>query len=290
MRVCVIGAFGFLGTALTRHLCREHDVTAVGHAPGSALPLPEGVHAFHCDVRGLTSAGLRGYDAIVHLAGGGQSGGSVGDVEMALRDNLDSARHVAMAAPPSCRLILASSIYVYGLGDRPFVESDPCAPDTLYGCMKLLAEQVWCKRGGIALRFSHLYGAVEGVTWRDGVTERLARAAATGGRFTRRGSGLQRLDLLHVEDARDVIGLALNATRPGPLNIGSGSPVTLGDLIGTFGKEAPSLRTDCEAAPDQPDRALDIGVAQMSGWYPRVSLSNGVRGLVDAHRAGRQAA
>ena len=232
MRVLVTGGFGYFGLALVRRLAREHDVVAVGRDPRrgtldavlAAMPTSVSTRGM-CDVRGLTAVGLRDIEAVVHLAGGGAPGGLVEHPTEAIRDNVDSAIHVVHAARNAKRLLLASSIYVYGSIERPARESDGTAPDTLYGAMKRLAEAVWHEAGGTALRFSHLYGVGSGVDFRrDGVSERMARAAVGLGAFSLHGDGSQRLDLVHIDDACEAVARALVAPElPPAINIGGGS-------------------------------------------------------------------
>lgn len=247
MKILITGAFGYFGTALARHLAKVgHQVVAAGRTRDGRVPEKvaqalAGVGLSHCHLP--LDLLLRQFripdatDAIVHLAGGGAPGGNLGDATAALRDNAESAAQVARCAPKGCRLLLASSIYVYGTGARPFRESDLLSPDTLYGQLKAVAEAVWRQRGGLSLRLSHIYGAGSGIDFgRDGVTERLARAAAGGAPFVMHGDGAQQLDLVHIEDACDAVALALRAeSLPPALNIGGGAPVTVAELSRAFG-------------------------------------------------------
>ena len=117
MLVLVTGAFGYFGLALVRALAPTHEVIAAGRLsrPGGAAAVLAGcsgrVSLLVGDVLDLAGESLRGVDAGVHLAGGGDvSGGALPDPDGARRDNVDSAAHVARIAPPGCRLILASSL------------------------------------------------------------------------------------------------------------------------------------------------------------------------------------
>lgn len=244
MRVLVTGAFGYLGLAVVRRLEADgHAVVAVGRAPRPACAeavkaaIPPTVEQQPGDVRSLTRAGLRSIEAVVHLAGGGASGGKLYDPAAELRDNVEGARHVADIVPPSARRLLASSVYVYGTTPRPAKETDPLAPDTLYGQLKAIAEALFQQHKGTALRLAHVYGVGAGVDLqRDGVTERLARAAAGGAPFVLQGDGSQRIDLVHVDDACDAVARALTAEHlPPAVNVGGGAPVAVADLARAFG-------------------------------------------------------
>ncbi len=258
MRVLVTGAFGYFGTALRQRLAAEHDVVAVGRTAAAVL-----------DAQDVANT-----EVIVHLAGGGAPGGHSPDPQAALHDNVGSALKILTIAAPGTRLILASTIYVYGVGSRPFVESDVCQPDTLYGQLKAVAETIWRQRGGVALRFAHIYGP-GGDPARDGVTERLARAAAGRGTFQLTGDGRQGLDLVHIEDACEAVALALRcADLPPAVNIGSGAPVSVAHLARVFLGGEP-------AEPPVGTRCLDIALARkVLGWAPCVTLQEGAQRLI----------
>lgn len=306
MRVLITGAFGYLGLAVVRRLEADgHAVVAVGRAPRPACAeavkaaIPATVEQQPGDVRGLTRAGLRGVEAVVHLAGGGASGGKLADPAAELRDNVEGARHVADIVPPTARRLLASSVYVYGVlplprgdgrgaGAQPFRESDICCPDTLYGQLKCIAEALFQQHGGTALRLAHVYGAGSGVDLqRDGVTERLARAAAGGAPFVMTGDGSQRVNLVHIDDACDAIAAALRCSGPLPpaLNIASDDFPSIANLARIFEVCPEAAHT---GAPVWAPRCLDVSLAeQVLGWTSRVPLVQGARGLVDMLRRSR---
>lgn len=301
MRVLVTGAFGYLGLAVVRRLEADgHAVVAVGRAPRPACAeqvkaaIPPTVEQQPGDVRGLTRAGLRGVEAVVHLAGGGASGGRLADPAAELRDNVEGARHVADIVPPTARRLLASSVYVYGVlplsprgvGAQPFHESDTCCPDTLYGQLKCIAEALFQQHRGTALRLAHVYGAGAGVDLRrDGVTERLARRAAGEEPFVLHGDGQQTIDLVHIDDACEAVARALKAPElPPAVNVGGGAPVTVADLARAFGLRPAARPSPAPGAA----RVLDISLASGAlDWRPRVPLADGAKGLVDMMRGPR---
>lgn len=274
MRVVVTGAFGYLGMALCRHLSRDgHEVVAVGHGQPTAV-VPE-IHL--CDVSNMLRLSA---DAVVHLVGGGMSGGEQADAIGAYRRNIESVVHVLerVSAP---RKILASTIYVYGARRVVFNEYDLPQPDTLYGQQKAVAEAIWRQTGGTALRFAHVYGGSP-PPHRDGVTERLARAAAGHGEFRRSGSGMQILDLVHIDDACEAVAAALLASdlkADHAINIGGGRPIMLADLAQIFGVPC---GINPQVKPVGRSCALDVFRAQtVLHWQPRVRLEDGAARLIE---------
>lgn len=290
MRVAVVGAFGYLGTALSRALCaRGHVVDAFGRSRRCQRYLherwrPGGAHvAAPCNATEISPYDMVGRDAVVCLTGGGASAGDLPSASAALRDNALSAAHVAAVATEAGvpRLLLASSIYVYGATSRPCREVDPCAPDTLYGALKVVAEAVWRERGGACLRLSHVYGVGDGVEVRDGVTERLARCAAGHQPFAVHGDGSQTVDFVHVDDACEAFVRALEAPAiPSVINVG-GTVASIGDLVRAFQVAAPGLRVARGAGVVHLERRLDASLAASAiGWFPRASLDDAVAALV----------
>lgn len=289
MNVMVTGAFGYFGTALVLRLAREHDVIAAGRGSWRAKTLPENarIGPKNCAIFS------KNLNAVVHLAGGGASGGDMSDPYASLRDNVDSAREaLGCGGSENLRFILASSVYVYGEGG-PFKESAVCRPDTLYGMQKRIAESLWLHDRGscdVALRFAHIYGDGSGVDFgRDGVTERMARAAVGGGKVTLYKD--HSLDLVHIVDACEAVALALTARElPPVLNISAGHHPVAG-LAAGFGLHCPGgwwVKEQLEHA-EAPHRLriLDSTLAgDVLGWRPRVDTKDGIAGLVSLFRGG----
>lgn len=122
MRVLLTGAAGFIGGALTTELgAAGHDVTAVDvmlpQAHGTSEP-PPGVHRL--DVRDAASWSdlLRGIDVVCHQAALVGAGVTVADLpRYAAHNDLGTAALLAaMAEMGTTRLVLASSMVVYGEG------------------------------------------------------------------------------------------------------------------------------------------------------------------------------
>src|SRR5262245_47272730 len=113
MRVAVTGATGFIG----RHLVREllgggHDVVAIRRPSGDPARLAAGgveVVSAPLDDEAAMAEGLRGCDAVVHLAGGGFA-----DERATWEANADGTAHVLAACEAAGvgRVLLASTVTV----------------------------------------------------------------------------------------------------------------------------------------------------------------------------------
>jgi UDP-glucose 4-epimerase len=152
MHVLVTGANGIVGRFVVRALVAAgHRVTTLGRRSGD--------HPW--DLSDLAPR-LQQADALVHLAlahrPGAYRGGEGDDPDGFRRLNLDGTRALFDAAGEA-RIVFLSSRAVYGDGRRGEIlkESDPAAPESLYGEVKLRAEQALGDRG-VSLRATGVYG------------------------------------------------------------------------------------------------------------------------------------
>ncbi len=160
MRVLLTGGSGYVGRFVAPALeAAGHDVTHLARRPPArgawlafdlAAPPPD----------------LPAADALVHLAfdhaPGRYRGGEGDDPDGFLRRNRDGSRALIAAGP--ARVVFLSSRAVYGDARRgeTLRETDPLAPDSLYGAMKAEVEAVVFARGGATLRATGVYGRAPG--------------------------------------------------------------------------------------------------------------------------------
>jgi len=119
----VTGAAGFIGSAVADALrAEEHDVVAVDvlipQAHDGAAQAPEGVHQLDVRTAGEWGHLLRGVDVVCHQAAMVGAGVDVADLpSYASHNDLGTAALLAaMAGAGVGRLVLASSMVVYGEG------------------------------------------------------------------------------------------------------------------------------------------------------------------------------
>jgi GDP-4-dehydro-6-deoxy-D-mannose reductase len=148
MRALVVGADGFVGRWLVRHLAASGDTVAGIVGPRYRPPL-EGVEAIlAADVRDLdavrAAASAAAPAAVYYLAAVSAAGGR-DDVADAIGIGVVGALNVlaacAQAGTPT-RFLYVSSAHVYGNGgsDSPLDESAPVRPANMYGAAKAAAE------------------------------------------------------------------------------------------------------------------------------------------------------
>ncbi|WP_312366702.1 NAD(P)-dependent oxidoreductase [Ensifer sp.] len=152
-RVLVSGGTGFVGRFIVEHLlARGYDVLVGARTPPAPalFSRPVAFIPLTLDPDVDQSAAFRGVDHFVHAAfqhvAGRYRGGEGGDPEGFRRANLDgslrlfkTARHEGVR-----RCVFLSSRAVYGEQPRgaALLEETPCHPQSLYGALKLEAEQM----------------------------------------------------------------------------------------------------------------------------------------------------
>ena len=152
MRILIIAADGQLGTDAVSYFSKKYDVSAFVTAD---MDITDPVR-----VNGAILAARP--DAVLNCAAITNVDGCEDKPELAYRVNAYGAGVVALAcARAKARLVHISTDYVFaGDGSRPYVETDPPAPRSVYGASKLSGEQhvrLFCEQSAI-LRTAWLYG------------------------------------------------------------------------------------------------------------------------------------
>jgi UDP-glucuronate 4-epimerase len=304
--VVVTGGVGFIGQKVTRDLLARGDsVTIVDDFSDAPYPTVNkernardltaafpGVRVVRACVTDRAAVGplVAGADAVLHLAGLAGVRPSFQDPARYARVNVEGTAIVyelARAAGVK-RFVLASSSSVYGNSTPlPAREDAPAiAPESPYAASKRGAELVlgaMSKRAPdmacVALRFFTVYGARQRP---EMAITLFMRAVLAGKPITVFGDGSMKRDFTHVDDIARGVLAALDGARPGVdvINLGSGAPITLADLVDAIGDVA-GKKPIVERAPvplgDVDATFADIARAkERVGWEPRVSLRDGL--------------
>jgi UDP-glucose 4-epimerase len=300
-RALVTGAYGFIGRHVARRLAGEGwHVSGIGHGSWSR----EGWRAWGIDewhAADVTLESLTTYagepDCVIHCAGGGSVAFSVAhpwqDFQRTAASTAATLEYVRLHAP-AAHLVLLSSAAVYGNArEVPTPEAAPLAPASPYGVHKTVAEQLcrsYAQQYGLsvaAVRLFSIYG--------EGLRKQLLWDACRklqAGESTFAGSGQERRDWLHVEDA---VALLLTAAghasaRCPIVNGGSGRSAAVAEVLSllhaAFPDAPPLVFSGAHRAGD-PDRLeADIAHARAWGWQPTVALPEGIRRYIDWFLAG----
>lgn len=224
MRVLVTGHKGYIGPIMISMLIEEgfdvvgldSDIFAECAFTAHMAEIPE----IKKDIRDVELGDLKGFDAIVHLAG--ISNDPIGNLNPDLTyeiNHLASVRLARLAKESgSSRFLFSSSCSIYGAaGDEKLTEEARFNPVTPYGHSKVLVEQDVAKLADETfsptfLRNSTAYGVSPRLRF-DLVINNLAAYAYTSGLVLLLSDGTPWRPVVHIEDISRAFIAALKSDR-----------------------------------------------------------------------------
>ena len=300
MRAVVIGADGFAGRWLLRHLAEAGDAVAAIVGPRFGPPLDGAVTVERIDVR--DAAGVARFvraerpDAIYYLAG-------ISRAED--RDDLDAAVGVSIIGSlnallgcarlePAPRMLFVSTGYVYRGGPDAVDESSPTDPQSIYAAAKLGAERALLALGqplGVDVIVARPFNHVGPGQAESFVVPSLARqvAAVAGGTVPPRIQVADPAIVRDFSDVRDVVAayrvLVASAETGAVYNIASGHGTSVADLAGALARQAGvsvelASSDNGQARREAPVLIGDAGRLRSLGWRPRYSLDETLAGVL----------
>lgn len=297
----VTGSAGFLGRHISRLLaqCGE-TVVGIGHDSwNSEDPYRWGIshwHAGHVNLENLETLAISASyigrpQAIIHCAGGSNVGYSVSHPRedfLATVCSLLDVLEFSRLQSPITKIIYPSSAAVYGaFGPIPLQEDLPTIPISPYGIHKRIAEKLCISYGihynvpSVIVRFFSIYGS--------GLRKQLlwdACSKANSDDFNFFGSGEEKRDWIHVEDAANLLKLSLeHASTHSPIvNGATGHAVSTREILTQLGgllTPPRNPRFSNAAKLGDPDSLLaDISRIQAWGFKPNVPLHQGLADYV----------
>ena len=275
MEVAIIGASGFLGTALQRKL-RGTDVSVYTRA----VPF--------LDTDGRAAEGLASARTAYWLATQINPQIAEQQPERVVADREAFERFLDALDPSSTVVMVSSGGTLYDTGSTPpYVEASPTLPLSAYGRAKLDLEALLASRRPagthVTLRVSNAYGPGQRAANGQGVIAYWLQAARNGEDLTVFGDPATSRDYVFVDDVARALALVHAADGPLPavVNVGSGRATSLADLAETVLDVVghPDLRVLVteRRSFDVPHTWLGIGLAaEVLGWHPTTELRTGI--------------
>ncbi|MCL5103757.1 MAG: NAD(P)-dependent oxidoreductase [Armatimonadetes bacterium] len=297
MKVLITGITGFVGSQVARHLingghevhgiimenddCRRIDdiMPSVGVVTGNLNDLDSLAPALEA-VRP---------DVCIHLAWYVEPGKYLPSFE-----NLSSLHATGKLAElmgkMGCgKFVGAGTCFEYDLEYGYLSESTPTKPESLYAACKVAAEGVVSRIGDVTgmrvawPRLFYQYGPFED-------PRRLVAFLITSlmrGEDANVSKGTQIRDFLHVEDVGAAIAAVALSDLTGPVNVGSGVPVTVRQIVWTIAEALgrPEL-VHFGARQDNPTDppfvcANNRKLIEGTDWSPKYSLEEGLRQTIE---------
>lgn len=301
MRAIVVGADGFAGRWLVRHLSDSGDNVAGLVGARYRPPLDGAVEAVAVDVKSYDGMAdeIRKFepDVVYYLAAVSQAG-SRERLADAARIGLVGAIHALAAAgelehPP--RFLFVSSAHVYGrIGNRTLTEAEPTEPSTVYGAAKLAAERALLALGpaaGVGVVIARPFNHIGPGQADHFVVPSLAaqvRVIPRGGRgVVEVERPAMRRDFTDVRDVAAAYRLVATEGIAGQVyNVASGSDVSIGEIVHLMADVA-GVSVDIQAprvaAPraDEPEALVgDASRLRSLGWAARRSLRSTIADIL----------
>jgi nucleoside-diphosphate-sugar epimerase len=186
--------------------------------------------------------------------------------------------------------------YDWSVSGRYVEESSRLAPRTLYGASKHALESVaraWCEQVGISFAWGRIFFLHGPGEHPERLVPSVARAVLSG-EPAPCSHGRQLRDFLYSADVAGAFAALLDSPVVGPVNIGSGEPVSVAEVVRLVAAAAggPQLVRLGALAAREGEPAELVGDAarlrEQVGWTPRLTLSQGLERSVAWWRERRE--
>jgi len=294
MKALVIGGCGFIGSHVVDRLLRNgHQVRVFDrHEEGFRLALA-GVdyHIGDFTDKIQVADAVRGVDAVFHFVSTTVPSTASLDPQRDVRENLIGTQQlveVMLDADVTRLLFLSSGGTVYGIPERtPISESHPLRPISAYGITKTAIEhnlEMFRRSAGlrpIIVRASNPFGPRQSHVGVQGVVSTFLNRIANDEPIEIWGDGSVVRDYIDVQDLADFCALAGTSDRNGTYNAGSGSGMSLLQLLTAMGEvtQREIVRVFKPARViDVPVSVLDCAAAERDfGWKAQRDLRTGLQ-------------
>lgn len=296
MRVLLTGATGFIGSHVARHLVGQgHDVHALvreGSDRWRINDLQDRISivsgGLPLDERAAAAVRTLGPEVCIHAAWFATPGEylhSERNLDL-VASSLSFARSLVRAG---CRRIVGlGTCFEYDTRFGFLTETTPTRPESLYAASKLglgLTLQRFGDVAGVEVAWARLF-------YQYGPFEDSRRLVPSVIRTVLAGNeasvtpGEQVRDFLHVEDVAAAVCAVAFSDLQGAVNVGSGHPVTVREIVEMIGDLTRCERLIAVGARPYADGdpmfvCADSARLRGTGWTPRISLHDGLTRTIE---------
>jgi dTDP-L-rhamnose 4-epimerase len=296
MKILLTGSEGFIGTHVRKMLEeRGDDVVRLDSLEPRVHKDTRWLEGVHVNMAGRASyEDLSSVDAIIHLAAQVGVADSMDDPLRYIGGNVRDTTQMLWRIPESNnlkRIIVASSMSVYGEGGLFVNEDERCQPESVYGLTKYDQERLvlmWANQNDVpasALRFFNTYGPGQALdNPYTGVLAIFSKRILSELPPLVYEDGQQTRDFVYVEDVARAVLCALDAEE-GDLadvyNVCTGVGVTLEHAATCLARALDSSiepvvtgtyrNGDIRHCTGNPSRLMALG------WRPRYEFVDGIR-------------
>lgn len=300
MKIMVTGGAGFIGSHIVdRYIALGHEVVILDDlSTGQKRFINKNAKFYQIDIRDSAKIyeimGLEKVQILNHHAAQMDVRKSVADPQYDAEVNILGFLNLLEAGRVNGlkQVIFASSGgTVYGETDiLPTPESSPNHPVSPYGISKLAAENylyfyfLTHKMNYVVLRYGNVYGPRQNPHGEAGVVAIFAKNLLAGDKTIINGDGEQSRDFVYVDDVVSANELALSASIPLTVNIGTGMATKINEVAEILVKIITTSilpEHGPEKFGEQRISMLDATLAkEILGWYAKTRLEEGLRQTV----------
>jgi UDP-glucose 4-epimerase len=294
MKILLTGGCGFIGTNLVARLSKQPHIEVRifdNESTSNRRHLPgfrgEFIRGDMRDQAAISDAAV-GMDAVIHLAADTRVMDSIADPAFNFSVNVEGGFNLleAMRKHGVMRLVNASTGgAIIGEATPPMHEEMVPRPLSPYGAAKLMMEG-YCSAysasygcQALSLRFSNVYGPRS--FHKGSVVAAFFKEILKGEPLVVYGDGDQTRDFVFVEDLCDGILQGVTSEVGGVVQLGSGRPVTINELIDAIKDVVAPRKVEVDYRPYRAGEVLrtwcQIDKARVElGFNPATSLPSGL--------------
>lgn len=297
-KILITGGAGYLGSILTDYLLKEgYTVTVFDNIYYNQLSLNsffanKNFNFVFGDVRNseLLKKLVNENDVIIPLAAIVGMPACKLNPQAAIDINLNQIKNIIKFSSKQHRIILPNTNSQYGSSSEIITEDSPFKPLSLYAETKCDAEKALLDSGnGIALRLATVFG----MSYRmrlDLLVNDLVYKSVTDGYVVLFESHFIR-NYIHVRDIAKAFSFMINKyinCNNNAYNVGlSSANLNKLELAQTIKKFVPDLvivQNEFKKDLDQRNYRVSNEKIESCGWYPEITLENGIQELINGYK------